>query len=79
VYYSMMSPDPFIQKCGSLQKAKSVFLEVVDRSIRLAWMNDDEADFMKRADLIGLGITWDMLLEAISKAGGSTSMYGNIP
>jgi hypothetical protein len=79
VYDSVMSPEPFIQKCRSLKRAKSVYLEVVDRSIRLAWTTDDRAGFMKRADVLGLGITYDMLLEALSEAGSSTSINGQYP
>jgi hypothetical protein len=79
VYDLVMSPEPFILKCRSLKRAKSVYLEVVDRSVRLAWLNDDESGFMKRADVLGLGITYDMLLEALSEAKGTTSTDGRYP
>jgi hypothetical protein len=52
---------------------------VVDRNIRLAWMNDDGTGFMKRAGVLGLGITYDMLIDAISEAGGSTRINGQYP
>jgi hypothetical protein len=74
-----ISPEPFVQKCRSLVRAKSVYLEVVDRHARLGWTNDDGADFMEWRDFIGLGITYDMLLEALSDAGGTTSMSGHYP
>jgi hypothetical protein len=32
---------------------------------------------MEWGDFIGLGITYDMLLEALSEAGGTTSMSGH--
>jgi hypothetical protein len=75
----VISPEPFVQKCRSLAGAKSIYLEVVDGRVRLAWKNDDAADFMEWGDYIGLGITYDMLLEALSEAGGATSMNGCYP
>ncbi|MCJ7445033.1 MAG: hypothetical protein MUO26_11000 [Methanotrichaceae archaeon] len=37
------SPEPFIQKCKSLTKAKNLYVDVEDRCIRLAWtsVSDD--------------------------------------
>jgi hypothetical protein len=58
----LISPEPFIQKCRSLARAKSLYLDVVDGRVRLAWINDDRADFMEWADAIGLGVSYDMLL-----------------
>jgi hypothetical protein len=71
-----MSPEPFIRKCRSLAMAKSIYVEVIDGQVRLAWINDDGADFMKRADAIGLGITYDDLLEALSEAGRTRGTSG---
>jgi hypothetical protein len=75
----VMSPEPFIRKCRSLARAKSVYVEVIDGRVRLAWITDDGADFMDRADVIGLGITYDMLREAISEAGWTGGTSGRYP
>ena len=72
--YLVMSPEPFIQKCKSLAKAKNTYLIVVGGRVRLAWaasFSDGCTDFMDRAEVIGLGISYDMLLEALSEAEGS--------
>jgi hypothetical protein len=34
---------------------------------------------MERADVIGLGISYDMLLEALSEAGGAIDANGRYP
>ena len=74
----VISPEPFIHKCKSLARAKSLYLDVVDGRIRLAWKGssddgsidfmDGSIDFMERADAIGLGISYDMFLDALSEA-----------
>ena len=77
----MISPEPFIRKCKSLAAAKNTYLDVVDRRVRLVWAgsSDDAAGFMERADVIGLGISYDMLLEALSEAGGAIDANGRYP
>jgi hypothetical protein len=75
----MMSPEPFIQKCKSLAAAKNTYLDVVDGRVRLAWMNDGVIDFMERADAIGLGVSYDTLLDALSEAGGAIDSEGRYP
>jgi hypothetical protein len=79
VYDQIMSPEPFIRKCRSLARAKSISVEVIDGRVRLAWINDDGADFMERADAIGLGITYDMFLETLSEAGWTRDTSGRYP
>lgn len=69
----LMSLEPFIQKCRSLAKARNLYLDVVAGRVRLAWTgstDDDSIDFMERADAIGLGISYDTLLDALLDAGG---------
>jgi hypothetical protein len=61
VHDLVISPEPFIKKCKSLAGAKP-YLDVVDGRVRFAWMDDDATDFMDRADAIGLGISYNMLL-----------------
>jgi hypothetical protein len=82
VHDLVISPEPFIQKCKSLARAKSLYLDVVDGRVRLAWIvgsGDGSIDFMERAEAIGLGISYDMLLDALAEAGGVTSMSGRYP
>lgn len=74
-------PEPFIQKCRSLARAKSLYLEVMDGRVRLAWevsSDDGSIDFMERTDAIGLGISYDMLLDALSEAEGTIDIDGRL-
>ena len=75
----MISPEPFIEKCRSIAKAKKPYLDVVDRRVRLAWIDDGTVDFMERADTIGLCISYDMLLDALLEAGGALDVNGRYP
>ena len=78
----MISPEPFIEKCRSLAKAKKPYFDVVDGHVRLAWMDDDAANsikFMERADAIGLGISYDIFLDALVEAGGAIDVNGRYP
>lgn len=77
----VMASEPFIQKCRSLAKARDLHLEVVNGRIRLAWTRsyDGGIDFMERVDAIGLGISYDMLLEALQDAGGAIGSDGHYP
>jgi len=51
----------------------------MDGRVRLAWMDDGAAVFMERADAIGLGISYDMLLDALLEAGGAIDVNGRYP
>jgi hypothetical protein len=65
-----------------LARAKNPFLDVVDGRVRLAWIVGSEEgsiDFMERADAIGLGISYDMLLDALSEVGGAIDVDGRYP
>jgi len=78
----VISPEPFIQKCRSLARARNLFLDVVDGRVRLAWTGsstDGRVEFMERADAIGLGIGYDTLLDALSEAGGAIDADGRYP
>lgn len=79
MYEFVISPEPFIEKCRSLARAKSLYLEVVDGRIRLAWIDDGTSCFMEWADLIGLGISYDALEKAVSDAGGTIDANGRYP
>lgn len=75
----MISPEPFIQKCRSLAKARDLYLDVMDGRVRLGWMDDGTVVFMERSEVIGLGISYDMLLEALFEAGGAIGANGCYP
>jgi len=75
----MLSPEPFIEKCRSLAKAKKPYLDVVDGHVRLAWIDDGTVNFMERADAIGLCISYDILLDALVEAGGAIDVNGRYP
>jgi hypothetical protein len=78
----MISPEPFMQKCRSLARAKNPYLEVQNGKVRLAWeigTGDGNIECMERADVIGLGIAYDMLLDAVFYAGGTLDGDGCYP
>ena len=76
---AVISSEPFVQKCKSLAKAKNLYLDVLDGRVVLAWMDDGAANFMERADVIGLGLSYDMLLDALYEAGGAIDVNGRYP
>jgi hypothetical protein len=78
----MISPDPFMQKCRNLARARNPYLDVLNGRVRLAWeigSGDCHIECMERADLIGLGISYDMILDAVSDAGGTLDNDGRYP
>jgi len=78
----MISPEPFIQKCKSLAGGKNPYLDVLDGRIRLAWIAGSGAgrvEYMERIDLIGLGISYDMLLDALTEVEGALYADGHYP
>jgi len=75
----MLSPEPFIEKCRSLAKTKKPYLDVGDGRVRLAWLDDGAAVFMERAEAVGLGISYDMLLYALVEAGGTIDVNARYP
>lgn len=79
MYEFAVSSEPYIEKCRSLARSKKPYLEVLDCRIRLAWKDGDATCSMKRADALGLNITYDMLEEALSEAGGIIDVNGRYP
>jgi hypothetical protein len=77
----MISPEPFILKCRSLARANNPYLDVHNGKVRLAWktVSDDRIECMERADVIGLGISYDMLLDAVLDEGGALDADGSYP
>jgi hypothetical protein len=65
-----------------LAKAKNPYLDVEDGRVRLAWVvssGDGSMEFMERAELIGLDISYDLLLNALSEAGEAIDINGRYP
>jgi hypothetical protein len=66
----VISPEPFVQKCKSLAKAKDLHVEVEDGLIRLAWTafsedgSTNEVEYFYRAEAVRLGIPYDLFLDA---------------
>jgi hypothetical protein len=75
----VISPEPFIQKCRSLARAREPHLDVKDGRVRLAWIDNGSAVFMERAEVIGLGISYDMLLDALLESGGAVDVDSRYP
>ncbi len=75
----VISPEPFIEKCRSLARSKNPYIEVLNGRIRLAWKDGDVIGIMEWADALGLGITYDMLEEALLEAGGIIDVDGRYP
>lgn len=63
------------------RQTKNLYLDVVDGRVRMAWTTGDKrrAEYMERADVIGLGISYDMLLDALMEAGGTLDANGRYP
>lgn len=78
---TMISSEQFIQKCRSLARAKNPYLDVADGRVRLEWTTGDESrvDYMERAEVIGLGISYDTLVNAVIEAGGTLDADGHFP
>lgn len=81
----VISPEPFIQKCRSLAKAKNLYLNVMDGLVRLAWTSysDDSAicltESIDRIEGIRLGISYEMIMNALEEAGGTIGINGRYP
>lgn len=77
----IISHEPFIEKYRSLSRARNPYLEVLDGRVKLAWKvsSAGDQDFMERSDTIGLGIWYDVLLNALSEAGGTLDAGGYYP
>jgi hypothetical protein len=81
----LISPEPFIQKCKSLAKSKDLHVEMEDGLIRLAWtaFSDDGAanmiEYINRAEAVRLGISYDLLLDAVLEGGGAIDGSGHYP
>ena len=45
----------------------------MDGRVRLGWLGSSEDEFMDRIEMNRLGISYEMLLEALEEVGGDTS------
>ena len=80
----VISPEPFIQKCRSLAKAKNLHLDVMDGIVRLAWASYSDSaicrtESIDRIEGIRLGISYEMILNALEEAGGTIGINGRYP
>jgi hypothetical protein len=81
----VISPEPFVQKCKSLAKARDLYVDVKEGSIRLAWsaFSDDEltskVEYINRAEAASLGMPYELLLDAVLEAGGAINGSGHYP
>ncbi|MCJ7444429.1 MAG: hypothetical protein MUO26_07865 [Methanotrichaceae archaeon] len=81
----IISPEPFINKCKSLAKAKNLYVDVKYRCIRLAWtsVSDDgstnNVEYIDRIEAVRLGISYDLLLDAVVEGGGTIDIDGHYP
>jgi hypothetical protein len=81
----VISPEPFIQKCKSLAKAKHLYVDVKNGAIRLAWsaLSEDGAankiEYINRAEAASLGMPYELLLDAVLEAGGAIDGIGHYP
>jgi hypothetical protein len=70
-----ISPESFVQKCRSLLKANRLYLDVKDSRVRLSWIDSSgKAESMDRVEAIRLDISYDLLIDALSEAGGNISV-----
>jgi hypothetical protein len=75
-----ISPEPFVQKCRSLLKAKDHYLDVKDGSIRLSWVDSSgKEQSIDRVEAIRLGISYDLFIDALSEELGNTIRNGHYP
>ncbi|MCJ7444838.1 MAG: hypothetical protein MUO26_09965 [Methanotrichaceae archaeon] len=77
-----ISPEPFIQKCKSLAKARNLYVDVKDGQIRLVWTDDastNKFEYIDRIEAVRLGIPYDLLIDAVSEGGGGIDINGCYP
>ena len=81
----VISPKPFVQKCKRLAKSKHLHVDLKSGSIRLAWSalsedgNANKIEYIDRAEAASLGITYELLLDAVLKGGGIVDGSGHYP
>ena len=81
----VISPEPFVQKCKSLAKAKDLYVDLKDGSIRLTWsaISEDsiasKIEYINRAEAVRLGIPYDSLIDAVLEGGGTIDGSGHYP
>ena len=79
----VISPKPFVQKCNRLAKSRHLYVDVKSGSIRLAWsaLSEDGTaiEYINRAEAASLGITYELLLDAVLRSGGIVDGSGHYP
>jgi len=76
-----ISPEPFIQKCKSLAKAKNLYVDVEDGQIRLAWTDDgsNKVEYIDRIEAVRLGIFYESLVDAVEEGGEAVNIDSHYP
>ena len=81
----VISPTPFVEKCKRLAKSRHLYVDAKSGSIRLAWsaLSEDGApnkiEYINRAEAASLGITYEILIDAVLKGGGIIDGIGHYP
>ncbi|MDD1753429.1 MAG: hypothetical protein LUQ38_10130 [Methanotrichaceae archaeon] len=78
----VISPEPFVQKCRSLAKSRDIHVEVEEGLSRLAWTDfshdglTKKVEYIDRIEAAVLGISYDLLLDAVSDGDGAIESSG---
>jgi hypothetical protein len=79
----IISPEPFIQKCKRLAKSRHLYVDAKGGSIRLAWSSLSEdgtaIEYIDRGEAASLGISYELLLDAVLTDGGIVDGSGYYP
>ncbi|MCJ7443735.1 MAG: hypothetical protein MUO26_04255 [Methanotrichaceae archaeon] len=73
-----ISPEPVIQKCKSLAKAKNLYVDMKDRCIRLAWtsISDDGSsnniEYIDRIEAVRLAYLTNCFLMLFQRVVGQS-------
>ena len=66
----MISPEPFVEKCRSLAKARKIYVDVENGQVCLAWTarfddgTPNKIEYIDRIEASRLNIDYDLLLDA---------------
>ena len=80
-----ISPKPFVEKCKRLARSRHLYVDAKSGSIRLAWsaLSEDgtpnKIEYINRAEAASLGITYEILIDAVLKSGGIVDGSGHYP
>ena len=81
----VISPEPFVEKCRSLAKAKDLYVDFENGQVRLAWTVrsegglTDKIEYIDRIEASRLNIHYDLLLDAVSENRAAAIIDGRYP